>query len=220
MTIRRRQHSELVWITENAGLTPGSSYAVTLPQKPLPSCCSGNLHLPCELGCGNPECRQWTAVLLLPGNTRKEAIRNLIASQYSGVAYQVPECQMLDTAMTPDEIRETLTIGQRAAAAEGFFRRKAHATWLDEDAMALLQDLNQQIVVETDGFDFAHDSIALAKLTAAHFAEIGAKSIWITERGMRFANHQDNATKFTSATTRSVADPRKDAALGEVIKSN
>lgn len=55
-----------------------------------------------------------------------------------------------------------------------------------DNAVRLLARLYQAAVVNIADFDAREDGIALAKLTAANFCEIGAKSIYITEAGQNF----------------------------------
>ena len=56
----------------------------------------------------------------------------------------------------------------------------------DEDAVRLLARLYQTVIVDIADFDACKDGVSLAKLTAANFCEIGAKSIYITEAGQNF----------------------------------
>ena len=65
-------------------------------------------------------------------------------------------------------------------------RRKAAAVVNDDAALSLLASMYSKRVVETAAFDFCQDGRALAKLTAAHFCEIGANTVYITYRGQRF----------------------------------
>ena len=51
---------------------------------------------PCLLDCGDPDCREWTDLFTRQGDSRKEAIQNLIAREYSGIRYHVSECHMYD----------------------------------------------------------------------------------------------------------------------------
>ena len=107
------QHSQLVWLQPNAGFGAGDTYAVLLPERPYrfnPRWTTEqilNPHLrspatvqieditPCMLDCGNEQCREWSDVFTLPGNTRAEAMANLVAAKYSGVAYHVSDCETL-----------------------------------------------------------------------------------------------------------------------------
>lgn len=66
------------------------------------------------------------------------------------------------------------------------FRRKAASVVNDEAALRLLAEMYSEKVVETSEFDFCEDGRSLAKLTAAHFCEVGVNGIYITERGYRF----------------------------------
>ena len=109
---KRRQHSELVWVTPNAGFGAGGAFGTLQPEIPFPIDSHGaglhhntanrqparsvTEHVPCLLDCPDPLCREWATVWLLPGNTRPEAVAHLIARRYSGAAYHVSECEMLD----------------------------------------------------------------------------------------------------------------------------
>ena len=68
------------------------------------------------------------------------------------------------------------------------FRRKAASVLNDDAALRLLAEMYSKKVVETSEFDFCRDGRSLAKLTAAHFCEVGANGIYITERGYRYFN--------------------------------
>ena len=65
------------------------------------------------------------------------------------------------------------------------FRRKAASVLNDDAALRLLAVLYSKTVVRTSDFDFCKDGRSLAKLTAAHFCEVGANGIYITDRGQR-----------------------------------
>ena len=115
---RRRQHSELVWLLEaHAGFGPGGTYAVPMPEPGYPFNVEyaaehgwpanreqrrevANVeiveHVPCMIDCPDEDCREWTNVWTLPGDTRQEAIANLVARRFTGAAYHVSECEMLD----------------------------------------------------------------------------------------------------------------------------
>lgn len=74
----------------------------------------------------------------------------------------------------------------RLENANSYFRRKASAVFNDPAALALLESLYEDIVVDISKFNTCEDGIPLAKLTAANFCEVGAKVIHITEAGQRF----------------------------------
>ena len=65
------------------------------------------------------------------------------------------------------------------------FRRKAASVLNDDAALRLLAVLYSKKVVRTSDFDFCKDGRSLAKLTAAHFCEVGANGVYITDRGQR-----------------------------------
>ena len=71
---------------------------------------------------------------------------------------------------------------------EQHFRRKAAAVLIDDDALRLLALFYIETVIENSDFDFCQNGRSLAKLTAAHFCEVGANGIYITDRGQRLIN--------------------------------
>ena len=97
---KRRQDSEIVWITPNSGFGAGGRYAVILPEStyPVSEHAAVTDPTPCMLDCDDPDCTEWTDLFTLPADSRAEAIRNLISARYSGAAYHVSECEMLDRA--------------------------------------------------------------------------------------------------------------------------
>ncbi len=71
--------------------------------------------------------------------------------------------------------------------ANSYFRRKAAEVATDEQAISLLTDVfYPETTINIEHVDTRRSGIALAKLTAAAFCEIGARSIYITEAGQRF----------------------------------
>ena len=80
----------------------------------------------------------------------------------------------------------TKTLRQRLDNANNHFRKKAAEVFGDGDAVRLLARLYQAVTVDIADFDARKDGVSLAKLTAANFCEIGAKSIYITEAGQNF----------------------------------
>ena len=100
---QRGQHSQLVWTDSRAGFGGRASFAVIHPEPMyrLPSDHPLSARTivdqtPCLLDCGDPDCREWTDLFTLHGDSRKEAIQNLIAREYSGIRYHVSECHMYD----------------------------------------------------------------------------------------------------------------------------
>ena len=77
----------------------------------------------------------------------------------------------------------------RLSEVNQHFRRKAAAVFNDEAALGLLASMHSERIIETSDFDFCHDGRALAKLTAAHFCEVGANSVYITHRGQRYVDY-------------------------------
>ena len=102
---KRRHDSEVVALGKWAGFGPANTYAVILPeaywnlseQKAIID------QVPCMLDCDDKDCMEWSDVFWLPGNTRKEAIANLIQGNWSGVSYHVSECEMHDEIDIPDK---------------------------------------------------------------------------------------------------------------------
>lgn len=80
----------------------------------------------------------------------------------------------------------TNQLQQRLDNANRHFKRKSSEVFGDEYAIRLLAKLYQSINIDLEEFDTCQHGIALAKLTAANFCEIGAKYIYITEAGQRF----------------------------------
>jgi hypothetical protein len=93
--------------------------------------------------------------------------------------------------MTKDDIQH------RLANANDYFLRKASEVYGDDGAMALLETMYGKVVIDISDFDPGADGLALAKLTAANFCEIGAKVIYITEAGQLFIEslREDGATQ-------------------------
>ena len=89
---------------------------------------------------------------------------------------------------------------QRLANANDYFRRKASEVLNDEPALSLLAAMYQGVVVEIVEFDFCNNGMALAKLTAANFAEIGANIIYITEAGQRFIDSIEDSQPGTKTS--------------------
>ena len=87
-------------------------------------------------------------------------------------------------ALATDNSVETLQ--HRLDNANALFRRKAAEVFNDEDSVRLLARLYQAVVIDIVDFDSGKDGIALAKLTAANFCEIGSKVIYITPAGLNF----------------------------------
>ena len=87
-----------------------------------------------------------------------------------------------------EEVEEnpSQSIQQRLDNANRHFRRKAAEVLADEDAVCLLADMYESINIVFDDFDACEHGVALARLAAANFCEIGARGIYITEAGQRF----------------------------------
>ena len=79
------------------------------------------------------------------------------------------------------------TLKQRLDNTNDLFRRKATEVVGDPEASDLLVKLNKATTLDMLTFDFAANGRALAKLTAANYAEIGATFIYITNSGQKAA---------------------------------
>ena len=90
-------------------------------------------------------------------------------------------------------LHEIEDLQQRLDWTNQQFHRKASEVLIDESALHLLADLYKDVVLKFEEFDLGRDSLSLAKLTAAHFCEVGAKVIYITEAGQRFIDSIRNA---------------------------
>ena len=86
---------------------------------------------------------------------------------------------------------------QRLAIANDYFHRKATEVFNDKSALQLLEKMRRDVVWDIADFDACQYGITLAKLTAANFAEVGAKVIYITEAGQRFMKSvKEHETNF------------------------
>ena len=74
----------------------------------------------------------------------------------------------------------------RLDAANAHFRKRAAQVFGDDDSVRLLAWFYRVTTVNIADFDFGERGLAFARLTAANFCEIGAKSIYITEPGQLF----------------------------------
>ena len=75
---------------------------------------------------------------------------------------------------------------RRLHAANEYFVQKTTEVMIDEHAVTLLADLYEKITVDIDDFDSCHNAVALARLSAANFVEVGARIIHITVFGRKF----------------------------------
>ena len=82
---------------------------------------------------------------------------------------------------------------QRLEEANDYFKRKAADVLNDEQALGLLCDLYETVVIDISEFDPCLNGISLSKLTAANFCEVGAKVIFITASGRHFVESIDQA---------------------------
>ena len=80
----------------------------------------------------------------------------------------------------------TSELRTRLDNANRHFRRKAAAVLRDKEAVLLLATLYKKSNIRLEDFDVCTHGIALAKLSAANFCEIGSESIYITMAGREF----------------------------------
>ena len=83
----------------------------------------------------------------------------------------------------------------RLANANAHFSRMAGEVFNDEAALGLLAHLYEAVVVDLDQFNGQTQGIALAKLTAAGFVEIGPDAYFITGAGRRFVSSIEDVRK-------------------------
>ena len=77
---------------------------------------------------------------------------------------------------------------QRLNNANRYFERKAAEVLDDDRAVRLLAVLYQRVVIDISEIDSPELGLALAKLTAANFCEIGTDTAFITKSGQKFIN--------------------------------
>ena len=90
-----------------------------------------------------------------------------------------------------DKVTETEELRQRLNNANTYFKRMAADVFGDEDSVRLLAELYQKTAIRLSEFDSGRQGIALSRLAAAHFCEVGANLIYITEAGQRFIEWLD-----------------------------
>ena len=109
------------------------------------------------------------------GRGRRLYVDDLLSQ--TGIRYAISDPQPPSSA---DELRHRLDNANR------HFRRKAAAVLADEIAVRLLAELYESFNLDLEEFDACKHGVALAKLTAANFSEVGPKVIYITEAGQGF----------------------------------
>ncbi len=115
--------------------------------------------------------------------------------EYSHRNVPIEDISYLPTTNDADMLRDHRPASRsqsRLDEVNQHFRRKAAAVLNDEAALGLLELMHSQRTIETSEFNFCRDGQSLAKLTAAHFCEIGANNVYITHRGQQFINLLDN----------------------------
>lgn len=130
--------------------------------------------------------RSWHTVFVLPGgNTR---IRIGTPDAFMGIADPHRRTASVDEA-AEDRTSLVIVLRRRLDNVNRHFKRKAAAVFNDDAALTLLATLYENVVVETEEFDFCEHGRSLAKLAAANFCEVGANGIFITESGQRFIDN-------------------------------
>ena len=86
------------------------------------------------------------------------------------------------TEDSPESLRHRLD------NANAHFRRKAAEVLDDEHALKYLDKLYRDVVIDIPDSELSQQELALAKLAAANFCEIGINAISITLSGRRFAD--------------------------------
>ena len=81
---------------------------------------------------------------------------------------------------------ENLTIEQRLENSNAHFRHKAAEVLGDKQSVKLLANIYSQKSVDASSLNLQGYELALAKLAAAFFIEIGADCVYVTDAGMRF----------------------------------
>ena len=80
----------------------------------------------------------------------------------------------------------TRDLQRRLEIANAYFRRKATEVLTDDTALGMMAVLYQDGLIDIAKLNEGQLAIALAKITAAGFCEIGVHAICITQSGERF----------------------------------
>ena len=99
---------------------------------------------------------------------------------HSGEANVYPSGTAFRTAKDETDLRNRLD------NVNAYYRRKAADVVMDKSAVRLLANLYQTTTIELPDLDTCNDGIALAKLAATKFCEIGPRAVQITETGIDF----------------------------------
>ena len=114
----------------------------------------------------------------------------LISEENEGLGFEEYTRQQLATRVrhNPRRVESTSTSELRARLdnVNRHFKQKAAEVMFDENSVMLLADLYETVTVKIDEFDICRNGVALAKLTAANFVEIGVQTIHITLIGRGF----------------------------------
>lgn len=97
---------------------------------------------------------------------------------------------------------------QRLHNANAYFRRKAAEVLTDDNAIRLMAVLYQEAVIDPEYFHDGESGVALAKLAAAGFCEIGVTAVWITDAGHHFTASLANFTPAADSAHRQTGPER------------
>ena len=134
---------------------------------------------------------RWTYGSWSMGTVPKNRGASVVVRNKDGV-FVLRRARRDQTRRSPEELLSTADLRHRLDNANNHFRRKAADVLGDEDAILLLSVLFEESSLLLSDFDSCNRAIALARLTAANFCEIGAKVIYITEAGQNFIESLDN----------------------------
>ena len=111
----------------------------------------------------------------------------------TSIGFQGPLSEWLLALRHSENTEPTENLRQRLANANDYFRRKASEVLNDDLALRLLATLYQATIVDISKLDTCQYGIALSKLTAANFCEVGTDVIYITKSGRYFIDAIKNA---------------------------
>ena len=122
-----------------------------------------------------------------------DLLGHVVSRRYQGLARAYAEgfLGIRQSRPHPKAVESDESLRRRLSNANNHFRRKAAEVLGHEDAVLLLANLYQQSNVKLEDLDVCQRGVALAKLAAANFCEIGANVIYITEAGQGFIESID-----------------------------
>lgn len=98
-----------------------------------------------------------------------------------------------------DGDKVTHNLQTRLENANSFFHRKAAEVLTDELAVEFLAELFEKKSINIEEVDLTRYAIAVSRVAAANFCEVGAGIIWITDAGWRFIDAIDKAVEDVPA---------------------